>query len=83
MANVRESDWKPVKRMFYMGDTIWDSFNRERGRFFMPKVKYRRVGARNWRGSVEGEYSSHCGFHQYQSVLRSCRMVLTEKRVRI
>jgi 5-methylcytosine-specific restriction endonuclease McrBC regulatory subunit McrC len=70
--------WKPVRRIFKRGDTVYDSLNNHM--FFMPKVTYRRVGARSRNGSVEGEYNSKkSGFNQYQSVLRSCRMVLTEK----
>jgi hypothetical protein len=72
------ADWTPVKRQFERGDTIRDSFyNRI---YFMPEVTYEEVGARNEHGSVEGEYiSDKCGFSQYQSVMRNCRMVLVEK----
>ena len=37
------------------------------------------MGATDYRGSAEGQYINKSGFHRYQSVLRNCRMVLTEK----
>lgn len=68
-----------VKQLFRRGDTIYDTIYRHK--FFMPVgLRYRRVGLQSRSGSIEGSYYSHkANFHQYQSVLRNCRVILIEK----
>ena len=74
----RKFSWLPVKRIYQKGDTIFEEYKKRK--YFMPQADYSRVGARSALGSVEGQYvSKKASFDQYQSVMHSCRMILTEK----